>query len=90
MDLLFEIVGFLAATLTTVAFVPQVMKIYKTNHTDDLSLATFLMFTTGVFCWLVYGLYLTSYPMIFANTITFILALYILVKIVKNQKEARR
>ncbi len=83
---MFEIIGFLAATLTTVAFIPQVMKIYKTNHTADLSLATFSMFTTGVFCWLIYGLYLNSYPMIFANTITFGLALYILIKIFKNRK----
>ncbi len=82
---MFEIIGFLAALLTTIAFIPQVLKIYHTNHTADLSLATFLMFTTGVLFWLIYGIYLVSYPMILANTITFILALYILIKIIKNK-----
>lgn len=79
-----ELFGFMAAFLTTVAFIPQVLKVYKTNKTQDLSLSTFSMFTVGVLCWLLYGLYLNSYPMIIANIITFLLALYILVKIIKN------
>lgn len=79
-----ELIGSLAAFLTTVAFIPQVYKVYKTNHTGDLSVATFSMFTTGVFCWLIYGLILNSYPMIIANIVTFVLALYILIKIIKN------
>lgn len=79
-----ELIGFVAAFLTTVAFVPQVIKVYKTNKTEDLSLLTFSMFSTGVFLWLIYGLYIESYPVIIANIITFILAMYILVKIIKN------
>ncbi|WP_321311606.1 SemiSWEET transporter [Halarcobacter sp.] len=81
-----EILGFIAAILTTTAFIPQVIKVYKTNHTSDLSLLTFLMFTIGVFCWIIYGLILNSYPLIIANIITFLLACYILVKIFKNIK----
>ena len=79
-----EAIGFLAAFLTTIAFLPQVYKIYKSNKTEDLSLFTFSLFTVGVFCWLSYGIYLNNYPMIIANIITFLLALYILIKIIKN------
>ena len=82
---MFEIFGYLAAFLTTVAFIPQVIKIYKTNKTKDLSLPTFLMFTLGVFCWLIYGLYLNSYPMIAANIITLCLSIYILFKIFRDK-----
>lgn len=86
---MYEIIGFLAASLTTVAFVPQVMKIYKTNRTNDLSLLTFSSFSIGVFCWLIYGISLNSKPMIFANTITLILSIYILIKIIKNNKKIK-
>lgn len=83
---MYELIGFTAAFLTTVAFIPQVIKIYKTNKTNDLSLLTFISFTIGVFCWLIYGISLNSLPMIFANTITLILSIYILIKIIKNRK----
>lgn len=82
---MFEIFGYLAAFLTTVAFIPQVIKIYKTNKTKDLSLSTFLMFCIGVFCWLIYGLYLNSFPMIIANIITLCLCFYILFKIFRDK-----
>lgn len=81
-----EFFGFLAAFLTTLAFIPQVIKVYKTNKTEDLSSSTFLMFTIGIFCWLMYGILLNSYPMILANSITVVLAFYILIKILKNKK----
>jgi len=81
-----EILGFIAAILTTTAFIPQVIKVYKTNQTTDLSILTFSMFTLGVFCWILYGLLLNSYPLIIANIITFLLACYILIKIIKNLK----
>lgn len=81
MDIYF---GYLAGFLTTIAFVPQVIKVYKTNKTQDLSILTFSTFTLGVLCWLVYGLYLNSYPMIIANIVTFVLAMYIFIKILRN------
>ena len=84
-----ETIGFIAAFLTTIAFVPQVYKVYKLNKTEDLSFITFTLFTTGVFLWLVYGFYLKNYPMIAANAITFLLALYILIKIVRNLKDKK-
>ncbi len=81
-----EIIGFIAALLTTLAFIPQVIKVYKKNQTSDLSILTFLMFTIGVFIWIIYGFLLVSYPLIIANIITFLLAFYILIKIIINRK----
>jgi len=81
-----ELLGSIAAVLTTTAFIPQVIKVYQTNQTNDLSILTFSMFTAGVFCWIIYGIFIQSYPLIFANIITFLLACYILIKIIKNLK----
>lgn len=72
------IIGLLAGTLTTVAFVPQVLQIWQSKSTKDVSLNTFLMFCIGVFLWLIYGLFKQDIAVILANFITFILALIIL------------
>ncbi len=72
------LLGLLAGTLTTVAFVPQVLKTWKSKSTKDVSLNTFLMFCTGVFLWLIYGLFKQDIAVILANFITFILASIIL------------
>lgn len=73
-----SIIGFLAGTLTTIAFIPQVLKAWKSRSTKDISLLMFSILTTGVFLWLVYGLLKTDYPVIIANFVTFILASTIL------------
>lgn len=75
---LFEIVGFVAATLTTIAFFPQVIKVYKTKETKSISLSMYIVFTIGILLWLIYGVYLNSLPMILANAITLISSIYIL------------
>ncbi len=71
---LIEVVGSVAATFTTLAFVPQVIQTWKSKHARDLSLGMFSMFTTGVVLWLIYGLLIGSWPIIIANTITAMLA----------------
>ncbi|MDP2903442.1 MAG: SemiSWEET transporter [Methylovulum sp.] len=73
-----EIIGYLAATLTTASFLPQAILTIKTKDTESLSLGMYSLFTSGVFCWLVYGIYISNSVIIFANTITFILAASIL------------
>lgn len=73
-----SIIGYLAATLTTLAFVPQVTKIWYSRSAKDISLVMFLAFSLGVFCWLVYAFLIDSRPMILANGITLALALSIL------------
>ena len=69
---------YVAALLTTVAFVPQAAKTIRSKDTRGLSLSMYVVFTAGVACWLVYGILLGSWPMIVANIITFLLAAAIL------------
>ena len=73
-----EWLGFLAATLTTVAFVPQAIKTLRTRDTSGISLGMYAVFTVGIACWFGYGVYLGSWPMILSNVITFVLAAIIL------------
>jgi MtN3 and saliva related transmembrane protein len=75
---LVDFVGYLAATLTTAAFLPQVFKVWKSKSTKDLALPTLLSFIAGVGAWLVYGLLLKSEPVIIANSVTLVLNLMIL------------
>lgn len=77
------LIGLVAGFLTTVAFIPQVRKIYRTKSADDVSLLTFAAFTLGVALWLVYGVMLGETPMILWNSITLVLAAAILVMKVK-------
>lgn len=67
-------IGGIAATLTTCSFVPQVLRVWKTRHTQDISLLMYTLFTAGVGLWLVYGILLASWPIIIANGITLLLA----------------
>ncbi len=73
-----EMIGFAAASLTTAAFIPQVIKTWKTKSTEGLSLGMYLIFCLGVFLWLIYGLYKKDMPVIAANGATLLLALTIL------------
>ena len=71
--------GLLAGALTTVAFVPQVIKIWKSKHARDISLGMFVIFSTGVLLWLFYGIQIGAMPVIVSNAITLGLSLTILV-----------
>jgi len=73
------IMGLLAGTMTTIAFLPQLIQTWKTRSAKDVSLGMFLIFTTGVLLWVIYGLMIQSLPIIAANTVTLILAGTILV-----------
>ena len=66
--------GLLAGTLTTIAFLPQVIRIWRSKSAKDLSMTMLVTFTTGVLCWLVYGVMIDSLPVIIANAVTFVLA----------------
>jgi len=74
-----DIFGYFAAILTTVAFLPQLIKTLKTKKADDVSLATLIMFIIGVFSWIIYGYSISSSPILIANLITLILNLLILI-----------
>ena len=71
--------GFLAGFLTTVAFIPQLIRARRSQSTKDLSLPMFVSFTTGVLLWLMYGMAIHSLPVIAANGVTLVLAAAILV-----------
>jgi MtN3 and saliva related transmembrane protein len=73
-----EWVGFAAAFLTTFSFIPQAVLAIRTRDTRSISRGMYIIFTIGVALWLVYGIALVSWPMIFANTITLALAATIL------------
>lgn len=76
--------GFFAAALTTLAFVPQVVHTLRTRDTRAISLWMYVLFTTGVFLWLVYGSVLTLWPVVIANGVTFLLAFAVLVLKIRN------
>ncbi len=71
--------GFSAALLTTIAFLPQLYKTWKTKSADDVSLIMLILFITGLVCWIIYGLKINSIPIVIANVITFIFNFSILI-----------
>ena len=74
-----EFFGYFAAILTTLAFVPQLIKTLNTRKAEDVSLTTLIMFLTGVAAWIIYGIQISSKPILIANVITFLLNFLILV-----------
>ncbi|SDW23318.1 MtN3 and saliva related transmembrane protein [Lutibacter oricola] len=75
----YEIIGLIAATLTTASFIPQVYKTWKTKDVSSLSLTMYLVFFTGIVLWLIYGIHLKSLAMIVSNIVTGILAIMLIV-----------
>ncbi len=73
-----QLIGGLAALLTTAAFVPQALHSYKTRDLSGISLPMYSVFTLGVALWLIYGLLLGNWPIIIANAITFVLSSFVL------------
>ena len=80
-----ELIGFAAAFLTTIAFIPQVIQVWKSKSVEGLSLTTYIIFVIGVFLWFLYGLSIGSLSMIIANFITVLLASVIIYFIIKSK-----
>jgi len=74
-----EVLGYLAATGTTLAFLTQVVRVWRTRSAEDISLAMYLLFIAGVILWILYGLAIHSMPVIVANSVTLVLASAVLV-----------
>jgi len=87
MEISIEWIGFIAALLTTGAFVPQVLKIIKTKSTEGLSLTMYMSMFVGIMLWLFYGIKIQSISMIVANVVTGGLTLSILVMIILHKKK---
>jgi len=81
-----EIIGLIAAVCTTFAFIPQVMKLWKTKQTKDLSLRMYSIMFIGIILWLVYGIRIDSLSIIMANVVTATLVGTILVYIIKGKQ----
>ena len=82
-----EFFGYFAAILTTAAFLPQLIKTLKTKKADDVSLVTLIMFISGLGSWIIYGYAISSFPILLANIITFILNLLILISKIYYSKK---
>ena len=79
-----EWAGYLAAVMTTLAFVPQAVKTIRSKDTRSISLGMYVVFTIGIAFWLVYGIALDSMPMILSNIVTFVLSATILTMKLKH------
>ncbi len=67
------LIGYMAGTLTTISFLPQVIRSWRTRSTHDISFIMLTLFGLGMLLWAVYGFHIGSLPIILANTITFAL-----------------
>ena len=67
------LIGILAGTLTTIAFLPQVIKTWRSHSADDISAGMLLLFSSGLVLWLVYGIAIEALPIILANSVTLVL-----------------
>jgi MtN3 and saliva related transmembrane protein len=75
----YDWIGMLAGVLTTLALLPQVVKVVREKDTRAISLGMYTIYTVGVALWFVYGMVLHSWPMIIANSLTLVLAIIILI-----------
>lgn len=82
-----DLLGYCAATLTTIAFVPQVLKTIKTKSARDVSIGMFISFTIGVFLWIIYGLVTNTKPIWISNIIILGLAITQIILKLKYDKE---
>jgi MtN3 and saliva related transmembrane protein len=77
-----SIIGGLASVCTIITFVPQVIKIIKTNNVEDISLYMYIIYVIGVILWFIYGLLIKSTSIIITNIVIFPMAAFILFKII--------
>ncbi|WP_427450190.1 SemiSWEET transporter [Litorimonas sp. WD9-15] len=71
------LLGYVAAILTSLSFIPQAWLVIRTGRTDGISLLMYAAFTLGVACWLIYGLFIQAFPVVAANAVTLTLAVII-------------
>lgn len=75
----YDLLGGIAGTLTTLSFIPQVIKTWRSHSAGDISFGMFLLFSLGVLLWLIYGLEIHSTPVVLANGVTLVLSVSIIV-----------
>ena len=87
MSIFIESIGSVAAVLTTISFLPQVIKTYKEKSAENLSMLMLVLLLIGVVLWLIYGLFKNSYPLIIANAVTMILTFLLVFFKIKYSKK---
>jgi MtN3 and saliva related transmembrane protein len=85
-----DLIGYLAACLTTLSFLPQALHTFRTRDVSGISLGMYSMFTAGVSLWLVYGLLVSAWPVVAANAVTLLLALAILLMKLRYRAGTRK
>jgi MtN3 and saliva related transmembrane protein len=85
-----DLIGSVAAVLTSVAFLPQVLRVWRTRSARDISLGMYAAFTAGVACWIAYGLLIGAWPVVAANLVTFLLACTVLLLKLRYDRQAAR
>lgn len=83
-----DVIGSVAAVLTTASFIPQAWHSFKTRDVSGISLGMYSVFTAGVGLWLLYGVLLQAWPLMIANSITLLLAVAILAMKLRFRKKA--
>lgn len=83
-----DFIGYVAATCTTLSFLPQLVRVLRLRSAREISLGMFLIFSVGTALWLTYGLLAHSKPVIAANAVTFVLAISILVLKLRFDRDA--
>lgn len=83
-------IGYLAATCTTVSFLPQLVRVLKLRSTREISLGMFSVFSLGTAMWLIYGVLSHSWPVTVANAVTLVLSISILVLKLRFDRNAAR
>jgi MtN3 and saliva related transmembrane protein len=84
-----DLIGSIAAVCTTISFVPQLIRVYQLKSAHEISLVMFLVFSLGVFLWLLYGIFIRSFPVIVANAFTLALSLAILALKIRYDRRRR-
>lgn len=79
-----EIIGTIAATFTTAAYIPQTIKVFREKHTTSISLSMYVMISCGIFLWFIYGLMIGSPSLMIANGITLVMSGMILFMKIKH------
>jgi len=74
-----NLIGSVAAVCTTISFLPQLIRVYRLKSAREISLTMFLVYSLGIFLWLLYGVFIRSFPVIMSNAFTLALSLAILV-----------
>ena len=82
-----NLIGSIAAVCTTISFLPQLIRVYRLKSAREISLTMFLVYSLGIFLWLLYGVLIRSFPVIMSNAFTLALSLAILVLKIRYDRE---